>query len=204
MRYTILIISILCLCSQPLIGQSILNLDFGQNFTNYKFIDEEGKEDNSFSSNFGNSLNVGYTYKLKEGVFFSSKIGFRQAGASYIYDDFNYQWKLNYSEFRLGVGYEYEMGSLSAHFSTQGYAGYLFKAEQRLHNKERDMLADETIEELDFGLFFTPGFSYKINEKLKIGLEFNYMLGLYNIEKNKEQETYNTLMGSNISLKIKL
>jgi outer membrane protein W len=204
MRHNLFILILFFLSTEQLMGQSALTVDFGQNFTNFKYTDAQGNENDSFESNFSNSLNVGYSYYLKQGIFFSSKIGYRKAGASYVFDDFNYKWNLNYTDFKLGIGYERDLGPLYAHFSVQGYAGYLFKAEQILHNTERDMLEDETLEEWDFGLFFTPGVSYAINEKVHIGLDFNYMLGLSNIETDKNQETFNTLMGSSVNLIIKL
>ena len=204
MRYLILLFTLACFGIQSMQAQSSLTMDFGQNFTKLKFMNDQQEADTSIQSNFSTSFNVGYIYTLKEGVYFSSKIGFRPAGASYVYDDVNYRWDMNYSEFRLGVGYAYDLGPVIVRFSTQGYAGYLFKAEQQLHHLTRDMLAAESVEVWDFGLFFTPGVEYAINDKLNVGLNFNYMLGLTNIEVDEGQTTKNSLMGSNVSLRINL
>lgn len=204
MRYPLILLTLICIGSQQLKAQSSLTMDFGQNFTTLKFMDDQGNADTSIRPNFSTSFNVGYSYALDQGIFFSTKIGFRPAGASYVYDDVNYKWNMNYTEYRLGVGYAYDLGPVTARLSAQGYVGYLFKAEQQLHHLTRDMLAAESIEEWDLGLFITPGVEYPINDILNIGLNFNYMLGLYNIEVDEGQSTKNSLMGSNVSIRINL
>lgn len=204
MRYTTITLVLLIFNCHLLFGQSILTMEYGQNFTNFRFLDESQTLNSDMQPNFNSAINLGYTYALNEGVFFSSKLGVRQAGASYVFDDFNYRWDLHYAEIKLGVGYEYGLGPVSVHFSTQGYAGYLFKAEQQLHNVQRNMLDEGTIAEWDFGVFFSPGVAYPISEKVKLNFDLNYMLGLYNIEMDEDQQTKNSLIGANIGLMFNL
>lgn len=203
MRKAILLLSILSF-NLLSFGQSSLSIEYGQNFTKFKFINDQNTQFADLTSNFSNSFTLGYSYSLDQGVFFSSKIGVRQAGASYVFENFNYQWDLHYSEFRLGVGYHYGLGPVHVHFSTQGYLGYLFKAEQRLHNNFRDMLAEETVRPIDVGLFFSPGVTYPLNDNIDLGLDINYMLGLTNIEMDENQQTTNNMIGASIGLNIKL
>ena len=204
MRYLIFLFALASFGIHPLNAQNALTLDFGQNFTKLLFTDDQGTTETSIQPVFSTSLNLGYAYSLKEGVFFSTKLGFRPAGASYVYDEVNYRWDMNYTELRLGVGYAHDLGSITARFSTAGYAGYLFKAEQRLHHLTRDMLAAESIETWDYGMFFTTGVAYALNDQLSLGIDFNYMLGLNNIEVDEGQTTKNSLIGSNLNLRMNL
>ena len=181
-----------------------ITIDFGQNFTKMQFIDDQGFADTSLKYNFSTALNVGYEYSFEKGLFIGAKIGYRPGGASYVFDDANYAWNLNYTEVRLGVGYAYDLGPVTARLSVEGYSAYLYRAKQQLHNLERDMLAAGSFRKWDHGLFITPSISYPIADNLDLGLGFNYMMGLHNIETDDGQETKNTLMGSNITLRIKL
>jgi hypothetical protein len=185
-------------------AQSALNLETGQNFTKMYFTDDQAESDDAFTYNFSSSWSIGYEYALKEGVFFAAKVGLRSGGASYVYDQFNYRWDLSYADVKLGVGYRHAFNAFSVQFSAQGYYAHLYKAEQRLHNVNRDMLAAESIDNMDVGIFLTPGAYYQLNEKLSIGLEANYMLGLWNLELDEGQKTTNELIGSSIGLRIKL
>lgn len=203
MKKNLLILSCLLLSSISY-AQSSLTVEAGQNFTTLKYTNDDPDQIRDYTRNFSSSLNIGFEYALPQGVFFNSKVGLRKGGASYVYDDFNYRWDLNYAEVRLGLGYRYNWDKISVQFSTQGYYGYLYKAEQRLHNTTRDMLLAGTYEDMDAGLFFSPGVYYKLAENLSLGLDLNYMLGLMNIETDEGQETKNELMGTSLGLRINL
>ena len=204
MRSLITILFSFGLCAQFVFGQSSISIEYAQNFTSFRYVDQTGTKSDNMQYNFSDGLNIGYRYLIENGVFFSGSFGLRQGGASYVYDDFNYRWDLNYAESRLGLGYMYNLGDVSVHISTQGYAGYLYKAEQRLHQLTRNILTEGSMKEWDFGLFFTPGIAYDINDKVQVKLNANYMLGLYNIETDVDQSTKNSLIGSAIGFNFKL
>lgn len=185
-------------------GQNHLLLSSGQNMTNFLFKDDQGTKDTSYNANFSSSFNLGYAFSLEQGVYFSTKLGLRRAGASYVYDDFNYNWNIMYSEYRLGVGYMYGFGKLNVHLSTEGYVAYALTANQRLFDVNRDMIAAGTIERLDYGLFASPGVGYNITESVTAELDLNYMYGLGNLETNTTQTSQNTLYGLSVGLNIKL
>jgi hypothetical protein len=60
------------------------------------------------------------------------------------------------------------------------------------------------METSDFGMIFSPGANISINDRIKVFTEFNYLLGLANIEKDKEQTTKNNGMGLTLGLALSI
>lgn len=81
-----------------------------------------------------------------------------------------------------------------------GYYGYLLKANQRLNNEDFDIRSSGTINTSDYGVFLSPGANFTANEFITIYLDFNYMLGLGNLETNDSQKSNNTLIGATLGL----
>lgn len=179
-------------------------LGASQNMTNFKFTDNDNDIDTSYSPQYSSGFNLGYNYKIKEGVYFQGRIGIRNAGASYVFDDFSYNWNIRYGEFRLGAGYQYDFSALYVHFSAEGYLSYVMSAEQRLFNVYRDMIEAGTIERLDYGLFLSPGVGIGLTENISLELDINYMLGFGNLDTDEGQTTQNRLWGVNLGLNIKI
>ena len=185
-------------------SQSSLTIEAGQNFTTLSFTNELGEQNTDLNYNHSGSVALGYEYGLENGIYFNSKLGLRNGGASFVYDDFNYRWDLSYADIRLGVGYRFYFNKISLQFSTQAYYAYLYKAEQRLHNLNRDMLSAGSVEKQDIGIIFSPGIYYPLSENVNLGIDLMYMLGLTNIETDPGQETYNRLLGGTLGLRIDL
>ena len=181
-------------------GQSSITIDASQNITNFKFTNSEGEKDENYKANYSGGYSLGYRYSLENGMFFPVKLGMRSAGASYIYDDANYSWKMQYAEARLGVGYNYSFEKFAVHLSATGYFGYLLKANQRLNNEDFDIRDSGTINTSDYGVFISPGINYQANELINVYLDLNYMLGLANLETDESQESKNTLFGATLGL----
>jgi hypothetical protein len=191
-------------CSSTVFSQNNLLIGSGHNLANFNFIDSSDVKDDGYAAKYSTSFNLGYAYNLENGMYFQTKIGVRNAGSNYVYDDFNYHWNINYAEYRLGLGYRYNFGSVDVHFATEGYVSYALSAEQRLHNVYRDMIKTQTIERLDYGLFLSPGVGYELTKKISLEIDLNYMLGLGNLDKNEGQTAQNRLLGVNLGLNIKL
>jgi hypothetical protein len=189
------------LCSGNQVNaQSALTLEGSQNITNFKFFDSSGQKIDGYAPQYSGGYALGYRYGLGNGLYFPVKIGMRKAGATYVYDNSNYSWNLNYVEMRLGVGYEYSFGKFGAHFSVMGYYGNLLKANQLLNNENFDIRKSGDISKTDFGVFLSPGADYAISDNLKIFVDINYMLGLANLETDGTQKSNNTLFGGTLGL----
>lgn len=185
-------------------AQHSLLLEAGQNRTEFFFYDSNDQRDTSYDAAYSGSWALGYSYAFDMGVYITTKLGMRGAGASYVYDDFRYRWNLQYGEYRLGVGYRYPLKALALRLQTEGYLSYLLSAEQRLHNLDRDMIAAGTFVRRDYGVMVSPGLEYGLTDNLDLYADAAYMFGLANIEAEEGQTTHNRLLGLNLGVRIKL
>lgn len=182
------------------VSQSNVTIDASQNMTNFSFTNSQGERDESYNPNFSGSYSLGYQYKFDFGMFAGAKIGMRKAGASLIYDDANYSWDFQYFDARINLGYEYKFDRLSAYMAVSPYFGYMLRATQTLNHEDYDIINSGDLEKVDFGLFFSPGAKYRINDYVSMYGQFNYMLGLQNIETVEDQTSQNRLMGLTLGL----
>lgn len=181
-------------------GQSSITIDASQNATNFAFTNSAGERDQDYKTSFSGSYSLGYRYSFDFGMFAGVKVGMRHAGASYIYDDANYSWDFQYFDARLNLGYEYNFDRLSAYLSVSPYFGYMLRATQTINHEDYDIINSGDLEKNDFGVFISPGANYRINDLISIYGQFNYMLGLQNIETVDSQESQNRLMGLTLGL----
>jgi hypothetical protein len=176
-------------------AQSSITIDASQNMTNFKFINSSGEQDMNYSPAYSGSYNIGYRYTTDFGLFGGVRLGMRGAGATTIIDEANYSWSLQYLNTQLDLGYQYELGSFSPYLMFSPYFGYLVRANQTLNHQNFDIRNSGDLETVDFGLFISPGVNFKANDVITVFSQFNYMLGLQNLETVENQRSYNTLMG---------
>jgi hypothetical protein len=158
-----------------------------------------------YAGKYTGAYNLGYLYTAESGFLFKAGMGMRNAGATLVYDDTNYLWDLKYAEAKVGVGYIYELNRFSPYFSASGYFGYLIKANQSLNNENFDILKSKAISNSDYGVLFTPGLNVEINKTISVYTEFNYLMGLKNIEMSDNgQKTFNKAFGLSLGLSINL
>ena len=181
-------------------GQSSITIEASQNITNFKFTNSLGEKVDGYQPKYSGGYALGYRYSMENGLFFPVKIGMRKGGATYIYDNSNYSWELQYFEARLGLGYKYMFGKFGAHISTTGYYGNLLKANQTINNENFDIRESGHINKTDFGLFISPGANFEANEFISVFVDLNYMLGLANLETDDSQTSKNSLMGATLGL----
>jgi len=196
-------------CLSILIGvqafsQSEITADVSQNITNFSFTNSLGDKVKDYNPNYSSSYMFGYRYNMENGLFFPFKLGMRKAGATYILDNSNYSWDLQYAETRLGAGYKYSLGNIGIHASLSGYMGFLLKAKQTLNNENFDIKESGDILKSDFGFVFSPGIDYPINDKLTLYFDLNYLVGLKNIEANTDQKSKNRLFGATLGVSFAL
>jgi len=190
----------LLLMSNHVKAQSSITIDASQNITNFKFVNSTGEQDKKYNANYSGGYSLGYKYAMDNGLFFPVKIGMRKAGATYVYDNTNYSWELQYTEARLGLGYNYKFDKLGAHISATGYFGYMLKANQSLNNEDFDIRSSGIINTSDYGVFISPGANFQANDFINVYLDLNYMLGLANLETDETQKSNNTLYGASLGV----
>ncbi len=181
-------------------NQSNILIQASQNVTNFKFADSDGVVDKGYKPNYSGSYALGYRYDLEMGISFGAKLGMRKAGATYVFDNTNYTWDINYFDTRLFAGYHYSLGKLSAGIAFEGYYGKMLKANQRLNNEDFDILNTGMLNKGDFGVFISPGVRYTISDYISAYLDVNYMMGLANLETDESQKSSNKLMGATLGL----
>ncbi|MBN4051186.1 outer membrane beta-barrel protein [bacterium AH-315-M05] len=182
-KFKILLLSIGCfIFIKASIAQSSMTIDASQVFSNFKFTDSEGNQDKSYSGNYSGAYSLGYRYASEGGLLIRTSIGMRKGGATLVFDDANYNWTLQYAEFKLGGGYMYGDGLFKPHLTVAGYFGYLLKANQRVNNEDFDIINLESIQKIDYGVIGSLGTQITISDEISAYTEFSYLMGLQNIE----------------------
>ncbi len=173
-------------------AQSYLTLKASQSYSSFKFSDSENNSLNSeYKGLYTGSYDVGYRYLFDYGLLICSGVGIRNGGASLDYDDMNYQWKLKYANVKLGAGYMLRFKQVSPYLCASGYFAYMLHGVQTLNNEHFNIVGSELMNKIDYGVMIIPGVEYKISEALSLLLEFDYLMGLANIEQDEAQEAYN-------------
>ena len=185
-------------------AQSSLTAEGALNITTFHFMDSTGTVDDKYMPNISGGFAVGYRYTLDFGLFFGLRAGLRSAGATYIYDEENYSWEMLYLNTQLGVGYEKMFGKFGIQVGVDGFFGYMLKANQRINNENYDIKNSGALNSLDGGLNFSLGGKFKASEVVSVYLNFNYLMGLMNIETDNAQTTNNRMYGATLGFQFNI
>lgn len=203
MKKTLIINLLLILLagSSALNAQSGLYFDASQLYTTFKFSDSQGNALNSdYHGMFKGAYGFGYRFVLDNGFTIKTGIGMNKAGATMVYDDMNYKWDLQYAVFKLGLGYMLKRDRVSPYVIISGYYGYMLSGYQTLNNEDFDIKDSQSLQVSDYGLYFTPGVEINFTEAISSYIEFNYMMGLQNLEKVETQKSSNNAYGLTLGL----
>jgi len=182
-------------------AQSSLTMEASQLYASFKFTDSQGSELNTeYSGIFTGAYGVGYRFITESGIMLRGGLGMRKAGATLVYDDINYSWNLQYADAKLGVGYMLKKDRISPYLSVSGYYAYLLRGYQTINNEDFNMKTAESLNEMDYGVFITPGVHITLSDAVSSFLELNYMMGLQNIEKDEGQDATNLAYGVTLGL----
>lgn len=199
-----IILSALCLIflfsfQQDLTAQSSLTINGSQVYSTFKFTDSSGEKiKKEYNGIYSGAYDIGFRYAFDFGAFVHPSIGMRSAGATLVYDDMNYLWDFDYFNFKLGLGYMYDMGRFSPYLKVSPYFGYLLHANQTLNNENIDIIDLGVINKTDFGIYITPGVFINLSDYISTYIEFDYMMGLANLEVDDTQKGKNS--GISLSL----
>ena len=174
-----------------LVAQSNITIDASQTLTSFKFLDDQGNQDKGYSGVYSGAYSLGYRYTGKKGSLFRGGVGMRKAGASLVYDGMNYSWNLQYLDIKLGAGWMFGKKRTKPYICVSPYYAFLLKATQVLNNQAFDILNTKSLKTSDYGVNFTPGVQFKASDVISIYGEFNYMLGLQNLETSTTEKSYN-------------
>jgi len=164
-------------------AQSKITVNSSLMYTNFSFKDSQGAKDTSYTGAFSQAFHVGYRYmNARGGLLIRADLGMRNANATIFYDNSNYIWDLQYLDLKAGAGYLYSFGSIGAYMTLSPYFGYLLKGNQVLNNENFDIKKTQSLSNIDYGFFVSPGAQFNISENISFYTEFSYMMGLQNLE----------------------
>ncbi len=183
------------------IAQSSITFDAGQLFSKYKFIDSQGNDrSKDYSYNLSGTYNLGYQFAAQSGLFFRAGLGMKKMGSSLVYDELNYNWSSQYLSLNVGAGYILNKYRFKPYVSVTPFYSYLLKATQSTGTENYNIKQNNSIKKNDFGLQFIPGVKMTLSDFISVYTEFNYILGLQNIEKNPAQKLYNRGFSINVGV----
>ena len=186
-------------------AQSGLTLEASQLFTSFKFTDSRGNDLSSdYSGIFTGAYNLGYRHVSPGGIMVSGGLGMHNTGATLVYDAMNYIWDLKYASGRLGMGYMLQTDRVSPYLNVSGYYAYLLRGYQTINNEHFDITSMEVINTMDYGLYVSPGVQLRLSEAVSSYLEFNYLMGLGNLETDDGQESRNMAYGLTLGLSLSI
>lgn len=179
------------IASTQVIAQSSVTIEASQVISTFKYIDSDGTRDKSYSGIYSGAYGLGYRYVSEAGLLVRAGLGMRKGGATMVYDNTNYTWNLQYADVKAGIGYMYNKKQFKPYLSASGYYAILLKANQSLNNENFDIKNSKSLKKNDFGIFITPGLQFKASDAVSVYAEFNYMMGLQNLEVDSGQKSYN-------------
>jgi len=182
LKVSLILVMISLISLEKANGQSFFNIEASQLVANFKFFDSDGVQDKTYSPIYTGAYNLGYSYEFEFGLLLSASVGMRNSGSTMVYDATNYRWDFQYLHNDLGVGYGFALGRFKPYLMVSGYSGFLLKANQRVNNEDFDIIDSESIKREDIGMFFSPGVKITLSDAISVYTEFNYLLGIRNIE----------------------
>lgn len=183
--------------TDPTAAQSYLNIEGAQVFSTFKFSSKNSTDAQAVSTSqdysriTGNAFSLVYQYINPKGIYGLIGIGMRQAGSELVYKNVDYIWNMQYADMRAGMGYQVNKWRIKPFGSLAPYYSYLMDAKQSLGLLKYDMKTNKAVKNYDLGLFFSLGFKALISKQISIFSEYNYILGLKNIETATSQSLYN-------------
>jgi len=182
-------------------AQSSLTVEASPLYASFKFTDSDGNKLNSeYSGIFTGAYGVGYRLVTAGGFMVNVGAGMRKAGATMVYDEMNYTWDLQYASGKLGVGYMLVKDNVSPYLSVSGYYGYLVRGFQTINNEDFNIVKSESVNTSDYGILVSPGIQLSVSENLATFIEFNYLMGFANLEKDESQKSTNYAYGLTLGL----
>ncbi len=180
--------------TQYIKAQSYVSFGIGKNYSTFKF-STKNIDDNIASPGYSavGSTTVGGDYKFvnSKGLLLSVGLATRKAGASMVHKKRIFLWEMQYVDIKAGIGYEYSKWPIKPYAVIEPYYAYLLNGKQSIGSSSYDIKATKAMKGYDLGAFINLGLRTSIYSNISIFAEYNYTLGLKNIETEAEQYLYN-------------
>lgn len=202
-----LLLSICIFISTAVVSQVHFTAEASQLFTTFKFKDSKGvNHDAEYQSLITGAYGIGLRYVTDGGLMFRVGVNMRNGGANLVYENTNYSWKLQYLDFKGGIGYMAQFKYIKPYLTVMGYYAPLLRGIQTHNNESFNITKNKILNNSDYGLQFNPGLNIRINEGMSTYIEFNYLLGLSNLEVSAQspQKSGNSAFGATVGFSISL
>jgi len=182
MKRTLFILTMILLGTAGLRAQSGLTVEGSQYISSYKFIESNEEKFKGYIPVLGGGYALGYIIDNGSGLLVHPRVGMRPGGATLMHENSNYIWETQSLDFRVGIGYGFEMGRFTPYAKLSPYFGIVLKGNQVLNNQNYDLIKTGSMKSTDFGFYFSPGIKTALNDLMSAYLELSYYQGLTNIE----------------------
>lgn len=173
-------------------AQSGFTVEGSQQYASFKFNDSQNTKLNTeYSGLLTGAYGIGYRFVSEGGLMVRGGLGMRNAGATLVYDDMNYSWKLQYADAKLGLGYMLIIDKINPYINVSGYYAYLVRGIQTINNEDFNITKSELLNKTDYGVIFSGGVQISLSYFISTFFEFNYLWGLANIEPDENQKASN-------------
>jgi len=186
-------------------AQPGMSVDATQMYTTFKFMDSQGTVLNSeYKGLFCGGYGASFRFVTAGGFMLQVRAGMRKVGATMVYDNMSYRWDLQYADGRLGLGYMYTGSEdIKPYLYVSGYFGYLVRGYQTINNEDFDLCDKKAINNIDYGVIANPGVQFELSKLSSVYIEFSYLMGLANIDKDASQKASNIGYGLTVGYQYK-
>ncbi|MES2286880.1 MAG: outer membrane beta-barrel protein [Bacteroidota bacterium] len=196
--------------TKPVAAQHYVNLEGAQVYSTFKFSSKISDKDQIFTDNPAyartvvSAFGLVYEYEHSNGLFVLGGVGMRKAGSSLVFNNIDYIWKMQYVDVKAGIGYQFNKWRIKPYAAVAPYYASLLNANQTVGQKSYDIKAGKFIKKYDLGFFLAIGFKATISKQISIFTEYNYILGLKNIETTADQYLYNRGFSIKVGLSLNI
>jgi hypothetical protein len=190
-------------------AQSYLSFDVGRMFSTFNYSEKTNRSDNPLKNQHysevpSTTFGIDYKYINHKGLLLSGGLGLRKAGALMTDKQISCTWDLQYIDIKGGMGYQYNKSFLKPYVTILPYFAYLLNAKQTIGNDYYDIKTTRSIKNYDWGTFINLGCKFDVYHNISVFAEYNYNLGLNNIETEERQYLYNRGFSLNAGLMLLL
>jgi hypothetical protein len=176
-------------------AQDDVSVFFAPTSSTFKYTDSQGNKDPNIRYQFRPSFGLNYPKVFNSGVFIRPELGYKNFGAISLLNDQKVDWSLHYLDFNIGCGYQKHFGSVVPFAGIAPYFSYLFKGKETFGSTVYDLLGDNGLKRIDWGLNIFAGVKYQITKANSLFVEIRNVTGLWQLEKNsvngQNEKTYN-------------
>lgn len=170
------------------IGQNQLHVKGGPTFSTFLFRNSESDRDESLKHLNTSYFGVSYDMLFGEKHLIRPEIAYKQAGARSDLNNIPLRWELNYLDINVSYSFQlYAWEKVQLYMGLGPAMSILMGGEQQIGDRVYDVVEEESLKRIDFGVNFMAHSKFLISENLYLTLEYRYGLGILQIESNVDQ-----------------